>query len=108
MAAKKTWREKLESANGLPKVSKIEGKMSKRWGSGTMVIPAPLEVDAAMQGQPPPLSYSSLASRRDAAHHTDLRLDRVTRRRSEEGKRITLLALKRRRAQPEISGGINS
>jgi hypothetical protein len=49
MVKKKTWREKLESSNGLPKVGKIEGKMSKRWGTGTMVIPAPLEVDAAMK-----------------------------------------------------------
>jgi hypothetical protein len=49
MATKKTWREKLEFANGLPKVGKIDGKMSKRWGTGTMVIPAPLEVDAAMK-----------------------------------------------------------
>lgn len=48
-AKKKTWREKLEFANGLPKVAKIDGKMSKRWGTGTMVIPAPLEVDAAMK-----------------------------------------------------------
>lgn len=49
MARTKTWREKLETANGLPKVGKIDGKMSKRWGTGTMVIPAPLEVDAAMK-----------------------------------------------------------
>jgi hypothetical protein len=49
MPSKITWREKLETANGLPKVGKIEGKMSKRWGTGTMVIPAPLEVDAAMK-----------------------------------------------------------
>jgi hypothetical protein len=49
MSAKKSWREKLETSNGLPKVGKIEGKMTKRWGTGTMVIPAPLEVDAAMK-----------------------------------------------------------
>src|SRR5688572_17306351 len=49
MAKKKTWREKLEFSNGLPEVKKITSKMSKRWGTGTVVIPAPLEVDAAMK-----------------------------------------------------------
>ncbi len=46
---KKTWAEKLADKKGLPKVASIEGKLSRRWGSGTMVIPAPLEVDALMR-----------------------------------------------------------
>jgi len=46
---KKSWQEKLADNKGLPKTSKIEGKMTKRWGEGTMVIPAPLEVDALMK-----------------------------------------------------------
>jgi hypothetical protein len=46
---KKSWREKLADSKDLPKVSKIEGKMTKRWGTGTMVIPAPKEVDAIMR-----------------------------------------------------------
>ncbi len=46
---KKTWAEKLADHKGLPKVATIEGKLSQRWGSGTMVIPAPLEVDALMR-----------------------------------------------------------
>ena len=46
---KKSWREKLADAKGCPKVAKIEGKLTKRWGEGTFVIPAPLEVDAAMK-----------------------------------------------------------
>jgi hypothetical protein len=46
---KKSWREKLADDKGLPKVGKIEGNMSKRWGEGTMVIPAPREVDALMK-----------------------------------------------------------
>jgi hypothetical protein len=46
---KKSWREKLADSKGLPKVGAIDGKMSKRWGEGTFVIPAPLEVDAAMK-----------------------------------------------------------
>jgi len=52
MRLKKTWREKLEDSKGLPKVGKIEGKMSQRWGSGTMVIPAPREVDEIMRQVP--------------------------------------------------------
>jgi len=49
MARRKSWREKLADDKGLPKVEKITGKMSKRLGTGTVVIPAPREVDAAMK-----------------------------------------------------------
>jgi hypothetical protein len=49
---KKSWREKLADDKGLPKVGKVEGRMTKRWGTGTMVIPAPREVDALMQQVP--------------------------------------------------------
>jgi hypothetical protein len=49
---KKTWQEKLADNKGLPKVIPIEGKMSKRWGQGTVVIPAPLEVDELMRKVP--------------------------------------------------------
>lgn len=52
MKAKKSWCEKLADSKGLPKVSQVTGKMSKRWGEGTMVIPAPLEVDALMKQVP--------------------------------------------------------
>ena len=38
---KKSWREKLADSKNLPKVAVIEGKMTRRWGSGTMVIPSP-------------------------------------------------------------------
>ena len=50
MVKKQTsWVEKLHDSKGLPKVEVINEKMSKRWGSGTVVIPAPLEVDALMR-----------------------------------------------------------
>src|SRR5256885_17252965 len=52
MRPKKTWKEKLANSKGLPKVGRIEGKMTARWGTGTMVIPAPTEVDALMQKVP--------------------------------------------------------
>lgn len=46
---KRSWADKLADSKDLPKVGKIEGKLSQRWGTGTFVIPAPLEVDAAMK-----------------------------------------------------------
>jgi hypothetical protein len=49
MKTKKSWREKLEDSKGLPRIGKVTGKMSKRWGTGTMVIPAPREVDVLMK-----------------------------------------------------------
>jgi len=49
---KKSWVEKLADNKGLPKVEEITEKMSKRWGTGTVVIPAPLEVDALMKKVP--------------------------------------------------------
>src|SRR6185295_12155577 len=52
MKPKKSWREKLNDSKGLPKTGAIEGKMTKRWGEGTMVIPAPIEVDELMRKVP--------------------------------------------------------
>ncbi|HWB12385.1 MAG TPA: methylated DNA-protein cysteine methyltransferase [Pirellulales bacterium] len=49
MAKRKTWREKLADDKDLPKVVRITGAMSRRWGSGTVAIAAPREVDAIMK-----------------------------------------------------------
>ena len=49
---KKSWTEKLKDSKDLPKVEKITDKMSKRWGTGTVVIPAPMEVDEVMRRVP--------------------------------------------------------
>src|SRR5687767_1457704 len=49
MKAKKTWNEKLRDSKGLPKVGPNEGKLYKKWGQGTHVVPAPLEVDELMR-----------------------------------------------------------
>jgi hypothetical protein len=46
---KRSWREKLADSKDFPKVVKIDASKSKRWGEGTFVIPAPLEVDALMK-----------------------------------------------------------
>jgi hypothetical protein len=49
----KTWREKLEDAGkDLPRFERIEGTLRDKWGRGTMVIPAPKEVDAMMKRVP--------------------------------------------------------
>lgn len=52
MSKRKSWREKLVESRGLPKVEKITAKKSGRWGQGTYVVPAPIEVDAFMRRVP--------------------------------------------------------
>lgn len=49
---KQSWVEKLQDDKGLPKVEEITEKMSKRWGGGTVIIPAPREVDDFMKKVP--------------------------------------------------------
>jgi hypothetical protein len=46
---KKSWREKLADSKDFPRVVEITENMSQRWGTGTVVIPAPLEVDGIMR-----------------------------------------------------------
>ncbi len=50
--AKKSWKEKLADDKGLPRVERITDKLSPRWGTGTVVIPAPSEVDEYMRKVP--------------------------------------------------------
>lgn len=52
MHQRKSWQEKLNDSKDFPKVVKITAKMSKRWGMGTVVIPAPKEVDQIMKSVP--------------------------------------------------------
>ncbi len=52
LKTRKTWREKLADSKGLPKVVEITDKISKKWGTGTVVIPAPIEVDEIMKKVP--------------------------------------------------------
>ena len=52
MRKRKSWREKLADSKGLPRVEKITARMSARWGTGTVIIPAPLEVDELMRRVP--------------------------------------------------------
>ncbi|MCW4009637.1 MAG: MGMT family protein [Candidatus Bathyarchaeota archaeon] len=50
--SKPTWTDRLNNSKGYPKVEQITERMSKRWGSGTVVIPAPIEVDEFMRQVP--------------------------------------------------------
>ena len=49
---KKSWQEKLADSKDLPKVVEITPDMSQRWGTGTVCIPAPMEVDGIMREVP--------------------------------------------------------
>jgi len=49
---RKSWREKLADNKGLPRIERITERMRARWGTGTVVIPAPSEVDALMKQVP--------------------------------------------------------
>ncbi|MFC1932359.1 hypothetical protein ACFLXU_01845 [Chloroflexota bacterium] len=49
---RKSWREKLADSKDMPKVVEITENMSQRWGTGTVVIPAPMEVDEIMRQVP--------------------------------------------------------
>ena len=50
--ARKSWREKLHDSKDLPRVHEVTETMSQRWGTGTFVIPAPIEVDGIMKKVP--------------------------------------------------------
>ena len=50
-ASRLSWREKLLDSKDLPKVIEANDKM-RQWGTGTCVIPAPLEVDEIMRQVP--------------------------------------------------------
>ncbi|MCD6241369.1 MGMT family protein [Candidatus Bathyarchaeota archaeon] len=52
MPKQKSWSEKLRDSKDLPRVEEISGKMREKWGKGTMVIPAPMEVDEIMRKVP--------------------------------------------------------
>lgn len=52
LAKGKTWRDKLEDSKDLPRIERIEGTLRDKWGRGTMVIPAPKDVNALMKRVP--------------------------------------------------------
>ena len=51
MKSRKTWREKMDNPK-LPKLVPIPPRMQKRFGTGTMLLPSPNEIEAAMRTIP--------------------------------------------------------
>jgi len=49
MGKRKSWAERLADSKNLPEIKAIPEKMTKRLGPGSMVVPAPAEVDAAIK-----------------------------------------------------------
>jgi len=41
---RKSWQQKLAGDQCLPRADEIGDNMRRRWGAGTLVIPAPREV----------------------------------------------------------------
>ncbi len=52
MKTRKSWREKLDDSKDLPRVRVIPNRMKAKWGGGTLLIPAPREVDEMMRRVP--------------------------------------------------------
>ncbi len=52
MTRRKTFREKLADDKDFPRVETISPGMRRQWGDGTIVIPAPREVDDIMRSVP--------------------------------------------------------
>jgi hypothetical protein len=52
MQRKRTFRDKLADAKDFPRVQPLTGGMRRRWGPGTIVLPAPREVDRLMRSVP--------------------------------------------------------
>lgn len=71
---RKSWTEKLNDDKDLPKVIKINKKLSKVWGKGTCVIPAPREVDALMRKIPEGkvATINDVRARLAKKHHTTI------------------------------------
>ncbi len=49
---KRSFREKLADNKDFPRVQPLTGGMKRRWGPGTIVLPAPREVEALMRRVP--------------------------------------------------------
>ncbi|HET9745165.1 MAG TPA: hypothetical protein VFP97_05590 [Chitinophagaceae bacterium] len=71
---KKSWKEKLADNKDLPKVEPVPLRMQKNLGKGTMVIPAPTEVDAVMKKVPAGkiITINRIRERLARKHHTDI------------------------------------
>jgi alkylated DNA nucleotide flippase Atl1 len=80
MKPKRSWKEKLHDAKDLPRVQPIPGRMIPKWGSGTMVLPAPVEVDHLMRSVPKGkvTTINEIRSALAIKHHATLACPMVT------------------------------
>jgi len=80
MKTKRSWKEKLNDAKDLPKVQPIPDRMIPKWGNGTMVLPAPLEVDQLMRSVPRGrvTTINEIRSALALKHHATLACPMVT------------------------------
>lgn len=71
--ARRSWNEKLNDSKDLPRVIQIPPESELRWGRGSMVIPAPMEVDEAIRGvaRGKVVTINGLRSLLAARHGTD-------------------------------------
>jgi hypothetical protein len=71
---RKTWKEKLADNKDLPKVERVPVRMQKSFGKGTMIIPAPKEVDAVMKKVPAGkiITINRIREKLARKHHTDI------------------------------------
>jgi len=74
MARKKSWQEKLRDSKDLPRVAEIPAKMEQKWGPGTLVIPAPMEVNDIMKSVPAGklITINQIRARLANRHHTTI------------------------------------
>src|SRR4051794_15356716 len=66
MRTRKTWREEMDNPH-LPKVVGVPPEMQPRFGTGTLLLPSPHDVDAAIRAIPEGMVVSVGAIRRDLA-----------------------------------------
>jgi len=80
MKSNRSWKEKLHDAKDLPRVQPIPGRMIPKWGSGTMVLPAPVEVDHLMRSVPKGkvTTINEIRSALAIKHHATLACPMVT------------------------------
>jgi len=80
MKSKRSWKEKLNDAKDLPKVQPIPDRMIPKWGKGTMVLPAPVEVDHLMRSVPKGkvTTINEIRSALASKHHATMACPMVT------------------------------
>jgi hypothetical protein len=70
----RSWQDKLADSKDLPKIGRVMGKMRTRWGTGTMVVPAPIEVDEVMRKVPKGklLTINEIRQKLASKHHVTI------------------------------------